>query len=211
MRKPTLLLLLAVLAIAGTLAVSYRSQFQNRADETTKLPEGLGAAAAEETDTVLGGKGKVVLVLPKRGSYQDPVVEIQRASFAKTLARTKGLSLLATESIEMERPGTMGAGGLDPEQFRQIVQRHAGADGFVTFAGFPEFPKDQLAGLGGKKFVVIGSAGPHLKAMLLGGTVQVVILPRTRPATDGKKPRTAREWFNFTYEVVTSTTVGGLP
>lgn len=211
MRKPNIILLLAVLAIAGSLAVLYRTQFQGRPDEATKLPEGLGIAVAEETSKLLGGKGKVVLILPKRGTYNDPVVEVQRAAFAKTLAQGKGMSLVATEFMEMERPGTMGAGGLDPEPFRQFVHQHAGADAFVTLAGFPEFPKEGLAGLAGKKFVVVGSASPHLKAMLLGGTVQVAILPRSRPATDGKKPRTAREWFNFTYEVVTPATAAALP
>lgn len=211
MHKSNLILLVAGLAIAVAGVVLYRTQFQGRPAETTKLPEGLGTAAAEESTKLLGNQGKVALILPKRGSYQDPMVELQRAAFAKTLARTKGMSLLATESIEMERPGTMGAGGMDPDQFRQIVQRHAGADVFVSLAGFPEFPKAGLASLSGKKFVVVGTAGPHLKAMLLGGTVQAAILPRTRPVTDGKKPGTAREWFNFTYEVVTPATASALP
>ena len=211
MRKPTIILLLAVRAIAGSLAVIYRTQFQNRAPETSKLPEGLGTAVAEETTKLLTNQGKVVLILPQRGNYKDPLVELQRAAFAKTLARTKGVSLLATESIETERPGTMGAAGLDPEQFRQFVQRHAGADAFVSLAGFPEFSKEAVAELTGKKFVVLGNAGPHLKAMLLAGTVQVAILPRTRPVTDGKKPGTAREWFNFTHEVITPANASALP
>ena len=211
MRKPNIILLLAVLAIAGSLAVLYRTQFQGRPDEATKLPEGLGIVVAEETGKLLGSKGKVVLILPKRGAYRDPVVELQRAAFAKALAQSKGMSLLATEFIELERAGTMGAAGLDPQPFRQFVQQHAGADVFVTLAGFPEFPKESLAGLAGKKFVVLGSTAPHLKAMLVGNTVQVAILPRTRPSTDGKKPRTAREWFNSSYEVVTPATAGALP
>lgn len=211
MHKTKLISLVAILTIAVAGAVVYRTQFQNRPAETTKLPEGLGTAAAEETAKVLGNQGKVALILPKRGSYQDPMVELQRAAFAKALARTKGVSVLATESIEMERPGTMGAGGLDPEQFRQIIQRHAGVDAFVSLAGFPEFPKQELGSLGGKKFVVVGTPGPHLKAMLLGGIVQAAIVPRTRPAPDGKKPGTAREWFNFTYEVITPVNASTLP
>lgn len=211
MRKSNLILIVAVLAIIAAGAVIYRTQFQGRPDEATKLPEGLGTAAAEEVATLLSNQGKVALILPQRGTYKDPVVELQRAAFAKALTRSKGLSLIATESIEMERPGTMGAGGMDPEQFREIVQRHAGADAFVTLAGFPEFPKAALASMTGKKFVVVGSAGPQLKALLTSGTVQVAILPRTRPAADGKKPSTAREWFNFTYEVVTPATAAALP
>lgn len=211
MRKPSLLFLLIVLVTAALVAVIYRTQFQGRSAETTTLPEGLGAAVAEETAKLLGNHGKVVLILPQRGTYQDPTVELQRAAFAKTLARTQGMSLAATESMETERPGTMGAGGLDPEQFRQIIQRHAGTDGFVSLAGFPEFPKDALPALRGRKFVVVGSAGPQLKALLLGGVVQVAIIPRTRPPADGKKPVTAREWFNSAYEVITPANANALP
>lgn len=211
MRKTNLISLVAVLAIVIAGVAIYRTQFGGRPAEATKLPEGLGTAVAEEATKLLGNQGKVALILPKRGTYADPIVELQRAAFAKALARTKGVSLLATESIEMERPGTMGAGGLDPEQFSQIVQRHTGADVFVSLAGFPEYPKTGLAALGGKKFVVLGTATSHLKSVLLGGTVQVAIVPRTRPAPDGTKPGTAREWFNFTYEVITSANASALP
>lgn len=211
MRKTNLILLLVALIIAASLAVVYRTQFQNTAAETTTLPEGLGAAVAEETAKLLRNQGKVVLILPQRGNYKDPTMALQRSAFAKTLARNKGMSLAATESLETERPGTMGAGGLDPEQFRQLVQRHAGADAFVSLAGFPEFSKDAIQALQGRKFVVVGSAGAQLKSLLLGGVVQVAIMPRLNPSPDKKPPVTAREWFNSAYEVVTSVSAGAMP
>lgn len=212
MRKPNLLLLLIVLIIAGIGALLYRTQFQGRSAETTMLPEGLGTAVAEATVQLLAGQGKVVLILPKRGSYQDPAVELQRAAFAKALAKTKGLSLVATESLETERPGTMGAGGLDAGEFRQLIERHAGADAFVSLAGVPEMPKDALTAWQGKKFIVVGHTGPQLKALLLAGLVQVAILPRTSPAAPGvKAPGTAREWFNATFETFTPANAATLP
>lgn len=210
MRKPNLAFLLVVLIVAGLSALIYRTQFAGRSAETTTLPEGLGVAVAEETAKLLGGQGKVVLILPRRGNYKDPTVELQQSAFVKTLAKTKGLSLAATESLETERPGTMGGGGLDPEQFRQLIQRHTGAEGFVSLAGLPEFPKDAPLALPGKKLLVVGSPSPQLKALLVGGVVQVAIIPRTNPPT-GTKPRTAREWFNSAYEVVTPASAGAMP
>lgn len=211
MRKPNLLFLLIVLILAALTALVYRTQFAGRSAETTTLPEGLGVAVAEETAKLLGSQGKVVLILPQRGNYKDPTVELQRSAFVKTLAKTKGLSLAATESLETERPGTMGGGGLDPEQFRQLIQRHAGAEGFVSLAGLPEFPKDAPLVLPGKKLLVVGSPGSQLKALLLGGVVQVAIIPRMNPPAAGTKPRTAREWFNSAYEVVTPASATALP
>lgn len=211
MRKPSLILLFVVLVIAAVAAFIYRGRFQGSSDETTKLPEGLGTGVAEATAQLLGNQGKVVLFLPKRGSHQDPVVELQRIAFTKALTRNSGMSLLATESLETERPGTMGAGGLDPDQFRQLLQRHATADGFVSLAGFPEFAKEALPALQGRKFVVVSSPGPQLKALLQAGVVQVAIIPRMNPPTGGKKPGTAREWFSFAHETITPANAGTLP
>lgn len=211
MRKPNIIIVLiaAIIAIAG--AVIYRTQFPASAPEATLLPEGIGIAAAEATAQALGNQGKVVLILPKRGTFKNPMVEVQQAAFAKTLARRKDLTLSATESIEVERPGTMGAGGMDPAEFQQLVQRHADAAGFVSFADFPEFSKEALVGLKGKKFIVLGGANPSLKSLLTDGVVQTALVPRTKPAANSKKPGSAREWFSSTHEVVTAANASTLP
>ncbi len=211
MRKSYFIAATALLAIAIAGILIYRTQFRGRSDETSKLPEGLGTAAAEAAATLVGGQGKLILILPKRGNYQDPVVETQRAAFAKALGKAKGLTLTATESLETERPGTMGAGGLDPAEFRQLLERHAGTDAFVSMAGFPEFSRDTLPALQGKKFVVVGSSIQQLKPLLLGGVVQVAIVPRSRPPAGDKPPRTPLEWFTFAYETFTPATAGNLP
>ena len=65
--------------------------------------------------------------------------------------------------------------------------------------------------LQGRKFVVVGSAGAQLKTLLLGGVVQVAIMPRVYPSPAKKPPVTAREWFNSAYEVVTSANAGAMP
>lgn len=211
MRKSNLIALAALLAIALAGVVIYRTQFGGRSDETTKLPEGLGIAVAEATAQLLHNQGNVVLILPKRGAFQDPLTELQRSAFAKTIAKTKGLSLAATESMATERPGTMGAGGLDPAEFQQLLQRHAGVNTFVSLAGLPEFPTDALPTLKGKQFIVVGTPTPQLKALLLDGTVQILIAPRTIPPAEGKRPRTPDEWFHFAYQTFTPATAGNLP
>jgi hypothetical protein len=211
MRKSNLITVLIVVIIAIAGAVIYRTQFPAPAPEATLLPEGIGIAAAEAAVQALGNQGKVVLILPKRGNFKNPMVEVQQAAFAKTLARHKDLSLSATESIEVERPGTMGAGGMDPAEFQQLVQRHADATGFVSFADFPEFSKEALASLKGKKFIVVGGANPALKSLLTGGVVQAALVPRTKPAASNKKPGSAREWFSATHEVVTAANANSLP
>ena len=211
MRKPQLVALLSVLAIIVAGGVIYWTQFRDESPEVTRLAEGLGMAAADEAARLAGGSGKVVLILPKRGTFVDPLVEIQRTAFVKTLAGHAGLSLLATESVETERPGTMGAGGLDPAEFQAILTRAAGAKVVVSLAGFPEFPADAPLVAEGRKIVVVGSGSPQLKALLSAEVVQVVIVPRLKPATTTEKPQTAREWFKLRYEVFTPANVGALP
>lgn len=211
MRKPQLVALLSVLAIIVAGGVIYWTQFRDESPEVTRLAEGLGMAAADEAARLAGGSGKVVLILPKRGTFVDPLVEIQRTAFVKTLAGHAGLSLLATESVETERPGTMGAGGLDPAEFQAILTRAAGAKVVASLAGFPEFPADAPLVAEGRKIVVVGSGSPQLKALLSAEVVQVVIVPRLKPATTTEKPQTAREWFKLRYEVFTPANVGALP
>ena len=211
MRKPQLVALLSVLAIIVAGGVIYWTQFQDDSPEVTRLAEGLGMAAAEEAVRLAGNQGKVMLILPKRGTFVDPLVEIQRAAFTKALAGHAGVSLLATESVETERPGTMGAGGLDPAEFQAILTRAAGAKVVVSLAGFPEFPMDAPPVAAGRKIVVVASGSPQLKALLLAEVVQVVIAPRVKPATTTEKPQTAREWFKQSYEIITPANVGALP
>ncbi len=211
MRKPYFVAATALLAIAIAGVVIYRTQFRGRSDETSKLPEGLGTAVADAATTLAGGQGKLVLILPKRGTYQDPVMETQRAAFVKALAKTKGLSLVAIESLETERPGTMGAGGLDPAEFQQLLQRHAAVKVIVSLAGLPEFPKDMLPSLKGRQLIVVGTPTPQLKALLLDGTVQILIAPRTIPPAGSKPPRTPAEWFSFAYQTFTPVSAASLP
>lgn len=211
MRKTQLVALLSVLAIAVAGGVIYWTQFRDETPETSRLAEGLGMAAAEESARLAGSSGKVVLILPKRGTFVDPLVEIQRAAFAKALAGHAGVSLLATESVETERPGTMGAGGLDPAEFQAILTRAAGAKVVASLAGFPEFPADKPLVAEGKKIVVVGSGTPQLKALLSAEVVQVAIVPRVKPAANSDKPKTAREWFKHSYEIITPANVGALP
>ena len=211
MRKPQLVALLSVLAMIVAVGVIYWTQFRDESPEVTRLAEGLGMAVAEESARLAGGSGKVVLILPKRGTFVDPLVEIQRAAFEKALAGHAGVSLLATESIETERPGTMGAGGLDPAEFQAILTRAAGAKVVVSLAGLPEFPADAPLTAAGRKIVVVGSGTPQLKALLAAEVVQVAIMPRVKPAAPTEQPKTAREWFRHRYEIITPANVGSLP
>ena len=212
MSKANLVLLLVVVALAAAGVVGYRMLVPADSAEGTLLPEGLGSGAADAVATALGRPGKVVLIVPQRGNFKDPVIELQRAAFAKTLGRVDGMTLLATEIIETERPGTMGAGGMDPEQFLQFVQRHADARAIVSLAGLPDFPDASLAKFADKKLVIVGTVSPRLKSLLIDGVVQAAIIPRLRPvAADTKPPRTASEWFARTYEVIVPATAGSLP
>lgn len=58
---------------------------------------------------------------------------------------------------------------------------------------------------------MVGSAGAQLKTLLLGGVVQVAIMPRVYPSPAKKPPVTAREWSNSAYEVVTSANAEAMP
>jgi hypothetical protein len=121
------------------------------------------------------------------------------------------VSLLATEPLEVERPGTMGDDALNPDQFRAILQRHTEAGAFVSLVAFPVLPKEALAELKGRKCIVVGNAGPELRRHLQEGVVQAALFPRVQPLATGLRPRTSQEWFNLTYEVLTPEALGSRP
>lgn len=211
MRKQLVVAVAAVLLIGVSAAVIYRTQFEAASPEATRLPEGVGMVAAEEGVRLAGAGGKVLLILPKRGSYQDPAVEIQRAAFAKGFEQGGKVTLLPVEWLETERPGTMGAGGVDAGEFLGIIRRHGEAKVVVTLTGFPELSADALAELRGKKFVMTGTRGAQLKRLLETDVVQVAIVPRVNPVATTDRPKSAREWFRRSYEVVTAANANALP
>ena len=209
MGKPNLVAFLAVIGILASFTALYLTQFRKQSDNP-QLPEGLGIAAAEEAARVLGNQGQVVLIVAEARS-QNPDRTMQQAAFGKRLAQKKGMSLLAAEPMEIERPGTMGDDGLNQDQFRSIFQRHARAGLFVSLVGFPSLSNEALAEMKGQKIIVVGNAGAELRRRLQEGVVQVAIVPRVQPSVAVTKPRTSVEWFNLIYEIITPETVGARP
>ncbi len=209
MRKPNLIAFFAVIGIVASAIALYITQFRNLSPNTN-LSEGLGIAAATETARVLGNQGRVILIVAEARS-QNPDRTTQQGAFIKALAQKKGMTLLAAEPLEIERPGTMGDDGLNQDQFLAILKRHATADAFVSLVGFPPLPKEALEEIKGRKFIVIGNAGAELRRRLQEGVVQVGIIPRVQSTGTTAKPRTSQEWFNLTHEIVTPENVGPRP
>ncbi len=208
MRKSNLLPILAVTGILVSAFVLYLTLRER--SPNLHLPAGLGIAAAGEAAKLLANQGSVVLIVAEAKS-QNLDRTAQQEAFAKTLAQKKGMTLLATEPIEVERPGTMGDDGLNQDQFLSILQRHAKANLFVSLVGFPPLPKEALAEIKGRKFIVIGNAGAELRRHLQNGVVQVAIVPRVQSTGIASKPRTPQEWFNLTHEIITPETLGVRP
>ena len=211
MRKSTLVPVLAVLVILGIFGGLYFRLYRGKSAEATTLPEGLGIAVAEESGKVMGNQGRVLLLLPVWRGIHDPLITAQRDALVKTLGRTKSLTILATETMEMERPGTMGEGALDVEQFRQFLQKYNQAEGIISLTGLPLLSKEAMAGLHGRKLMAVTNPGGQLKTLLQSGTLNVAIIPRRKPVDGGRKPANAREWFAFTYEVLTPAQADSLP
>ncbi|MCC6233922.1 MAG: hypothetical protein IT580_14855 [Verrucomicrobiales bacterium] len=169
--------------------------------------QALGTVAAEEAAAMVGGSGRLVLIVPDPGPEGDPVQEGQVAAFRKELGRHQGVELEATEVVAMDPMTRMQTGGaVPPSQYVAIRARHAGATGFVLFLPFPPMGEAELAeaGKGKAKVLVVSPALPGYEALLRAGAFQVALVPRAEPAegTAGAAPGSARAVFDREYVVM---------
>lgn len=172
------------------------------------LHRGVGERLAEEIAQTVGPKGRLVLVTLERGSSR--VLDAQFDAFQRRLEKWPGLEVVRTDEIDASKGDKYGPGtGLSARRWLRLVEKHAEVDAIVSFIGVPD-PKDlkltnDRSGSGGKPGLYAVSRSPkELAPLLEAGLLKRAVVPRfTFPAPGPETPRTAEEWFENRFQVVT--------
>jgi len=206
MNKRTKDIVIAVVAI-GVAVVSLYFAFGRRSQKINlDAYDVLGAVTAEETARLIGNKGQVLLMIPDTGANKNPSVEAEVKTFQQTLKKEKGINVIV-EKIPVTPMLMMATGGgVPPEQFFKVLEKHGNVSGLVLFFSFPDLTDTQVESLKkyGAKTVVVSSFRQGYKRFLEQGGLHLVIAPRldTPPAT-AQTPRTIRERFDQDFSIIT--------
>lgn len=176
--------------------------------------QSLGGVAGGEVSQLLGGQGKLVLVLADPGPDPDPVMDAQVAAFRGGLGSAGKVVIQATELIPMDGFVRMRTGGaMPPEMFPKLRQKYAEADAFVLFLGFPVLAADEVEQVkqGKAKYVVVSAALPWYEAMVNQGVIRLAIVPRSEAGDSAASPASdsgSRAAFDREYRILRAEATG---
>ena len=203
--------LAALAAIAGAFLLYHSVQ---RAPRINLNPyAALGAITAEETSSLLGKRGSVVIVINDPGDEKDPVMDAQLAAFKTTLKKSGGVTVAAVETVKMDPFQRMSTGGALPaDQFTKLLETHRSAAAFLFFIGFPALGESAIAKIKQTpvKFIVASACLPGYRELIRQRVFHLAIVPRVGDAPGGN-PMTMREWFDQDYVLATPETADRLP
>ena len=205
MGKRTRDTIVAILAI-GAAAVALHLGFGRKA-QAIKLDtyEVLGAVTDEETASLLGDQGRILLMVRDTGPDKNPSVEAQVKAFLQTLKpHTK--MYVVVDRVQVTPMLMMSTGGGVPvDQLFTAIETHAKPEAVVLFFGLPPLTEPELEVLKrtGVKLVVVSSFRPGYQRLLERRVIQLAIVPRPEAPTLGKV-QTLRERFDQEYLVIKS-------
>ena len=207
-RKMVLALVLMVLA--GLLV--WRQTTRSRVN--FKPSAAVGEVFADEAIRLLGGAGQIVLIA-RAPDPNDPDANSERiASFQAAMKLRKSPRLVAVEWLARPPRGQMDLGGVSEEQLVAFADKHPGANAFVVFAGLPPLSPRGIEKFTGRslKLMVVCGYGENLKRLLQARVVSSAVVPRFDDLPPGTPaPKTARDWFQREFELLTPETMGRAP
>ena len=173
----------------------------------------LGSIMAAQTSQLCQSKGNLVLLLSEADSRNLDSAGGQAAdAFRKALP--KSMPVVATEVVTVPRTHFSGSEPLPAAKFQQLMQKHVDADVLVSFVGVPRLTPQQMAQLPSPRPKVVAVEvfmfNRPTQALFAQNVVFLAALPKPG-ADDGFKPRSAQEWFDARYDLITPETAGMLP
>ena len=203
-------LVLALVVLAGFLV--WRQTARPRVN--LKPSAAVGEVFADEVTRLLGGTGQIVLIA-RAPDPNDPDANSERiASFQTAMKLRKSPQLAAVEWLTRPPRGAMDLGGVSEEQLVAFADKHPGANAFVIFAGLPPLSPRGIEKFAGRslKLMVVCGYGENLKRLLQARVVSVAVVPRFDDLPPGTPvPKTARDWFQREFELLTPDTMGRVP
>jgi len=209
--RPKLLGIIALLVIIGSIASILLRQCGSTQRVDRDRLRVIAEVAAQETIRLVGHSGRVVVLVWGAEGHRPPAVDEQVKTFRQTLNRESRVVLDAVEGITSADPYAEVVLQLDP--LLKVMQKHPGVDAIVSFidlqkwnpGDYQKFPTPR------PKIVALTYGQLDIESLMRNNIVQVFIQPRTEPPPASAPPeKSAREWFDRHYQVITPTT-GSIP
>lgn len=209
--RQLLLMGLCLALIAGAAWSIYRTQF-NVTKFNVKLHEGIGRALAEETVRALDGKGEVVGISIELAGV--PELKTQIRAFELELRKHPKIKLQKLYTFETDdKPKYSFGAGLSGRRYVRVVNKNLSADAFVSFIGAPTLTTEEVAQLQKRpKFIAEVREPEKVKALFKQKVIHAAVVTRFQFPTPNKNtPRTAAQWFEQRFQIVTASTAHELP
>lgn len=196
----------AAIAVVVTLAAVIHLVLGNREKSPRANPkpfEHLGRALAEETASLVGGQGSVVLAVETMGGAKSPSLDAQIHGFKTALGKTKGISLKGV--TELSRSVTEDPQMWPREHATRLVKLGEGAKALVFLGSFPQtLPPTDIATLKGSQasLVVLGTQSPLIQSLVTSGVIRVAVVNRTPPTPVPPGTETTAQWYARVYQIL---------
>lgn len=208
--KFTLAAVLALLVLAGFLV--WRQTAKPKIN--LKPSAAVGEVIADEATRLLGGASEIVLIA-RAPDPNEPDANGERiASFQAAMKLRKSPQLEAVEWLPRPPRGTMDLGDVAEEVLVAFADKHPKANAFVIFAGMPPLSARGIEKFTGRSLKLMAVCGynANLKRLLQARAVSLAVVPRFADLPPGTPaPRTATDWFQREFELLTPETLDRAP
>jgi len=200
----------ALASIVGSGIWIYFTEFAQPAFNLP-LHERVGEVLAQQTAKLIHSNGQVVVVT--MDASKAPELKAQMQVFEKTLKKFGRISIKELPMDTEDKPQYRTGAGLSSRRFLRIVKKSAGADAIVSFIGAPRMTEDELAQVEkAPKFVAECRSPDKIRKLFEKKILQVAVVNRfDYPAPIKHNPKTAKQWFEKYYQVVTAEDASDLP
>ena len=169
-------------------------------------PAALGEVMGKKTAELIGGHGSVVFLISETDNDKSEGLALTLAAFKKALG--KSIKVSAVENLRL-RP-IPGLPLFSPQNLADVLQKYAAADALVSFVMLPVLTPGEAGRLPAPRPKVVLLVGGPVKNLFARGVVSLAALPKP-DADAGAKSRSAQEWFDARYQLVTPETAPLLP
>ncbi|HTL56094.1 MAG TPA: hypothetical protein VL361_10475 [Candidatus Limnocylindrales bacterium] len=208
--KNALLAVISLLVIACSAAWIYYYQFKAPKHDVG-LHQRIGEIMAEQTASLVGPKGRLVLITIPTGP--EPELRTQLEAFRRRLKTLGEYDFKEHELDTKDQPKYSLGAGLSGRRFVRTVKNNPKADGIVSFVGAPKLSDEELADLSkAPKFIAEARSPDQLPKLFQKQIIQVAIVSRfVFPAPDPRAPKTPQQWFDKRYQIVTADAAKTIP
>ena len=218
-----LIMVASLLVISGALFFIVHNVNQQSATNEigSNMQTIVGETCARELIRLMGEEGRIAVLTLDTSEQKIVPATCALNGFLNAIKKHPHLKVVTTEKLAADPLTMMNSSsfGIPVETFHHIVTSDPELDAIVSFVGAPKLTAGQMsqmiAGQRRPKVIVVSSlgyCGPWVKPLLKAGFIQAAIMPNPTPVNImDSRQRTAREWYEMLFAVVTAETADKLP